>query len=528
MRTGKCIVTAALVLLSTGCISKNGSATAESANDTAVDTLALPAPQPLTRLPDTMYASADAVKFVVEYVGDSAAGALSSLDDLYTGAPGALTFRQGQSRDASFAGTISGTPSEITVDWEFATAYDTTRTKFGVWGGGSGWTGQPLLVSWPDSIASCFRDSAIVNESFDGKELIVGSLCGNVYFINPETGASTRNPVYAGNPIKGTVSLDPTLNGNLYVGQGIPANKPFGAVVVNLYKDIVTDMFAEDPKAWRGWGAYDSSPVRVGQFLFRPGENGSVYKFNVEQGSLTLHSVLRYRVAGYAPGIEASMAVWRNYGFVCDNHGNIIALNLDNMRPVWRYTLGDDIDSTPVVGVEDGNPYIYTGCEIDRQGSGTARFVKLDALSGEPVWRTEMEGNRADVDGKHFDGGYYATALPGSGNCSHLIYNNCVLNTGSMQNGVFVAFERSTGKIAYTTPLRYYAWSSPVGFLNERGEMFVVTLDAAGRAYLINGADGSIISVKQVGANFESSPVVWDNHVAVGSRGRFIYRMSIK
>lgn len=475
-----------------------------------------------------MYASADAVKFVVEYIGDSAAGVLSSLDDLYTDAPGAFTFRKGQSRDASFGGTVSGVPSEICVDWEVATDYDTTRTKFGTWGGGSGWTGQPLLVDWPDSCASRFRSCGLVSGSFAGKELIVGSLCGKVYFLDPENGAFTRNPIDVGNPIKGTPSLDPTLNGNLYVGQGIPARKPFGALVVDLYKDTVTDMFAEDPKAWRRWDAYDSSPVRAGQFLFRPGENGSLYKLCVVPGSLRMHSVLRYSVDGAAPGIEASMAVWRNYGFVCDNHGNIIAVNLDNLRPVWRYTLGDDIDCTPVVGIEDGKPYIYTGCEIDRQGSGKARFVKLNALSGDPVWTADIEGNRADVDGKHFDGGYYATALPGLGNCSHLIYNNCVLNTDSLRNGVFVAFERSTGKIAYTTPLRYYAWSSPVGFINEKGEMFVVTLDAAGRAYLINGADGSIICVKQVGANFESSPVVWGNHVAVGSRGRFIYRMSIK
>ena len=499
-----------------------------SADESTADSVAVPAPEPVAWLPDTVYPSADAVKFVVEYVGDSATGALSSLDDLYAGTPGAFTFRKGQHRDASFGGTVSGTPSEITVDWEFTTAYDTTRTKFGVWGGGSGWTGQPLLVDWPDSCAQRFRAGALVNDSFAGREIIVGSLCGNVYFLNPESGAPTRTPINAGNPIKGTVSLDPTLNGNLYVGQGIPANKPFGAVVVDLYKNAVSHVFPEDAKAWRGWGAYDSSPVRVGQFLFRPGENGSVYKFNVGSGSLTLHSVLRYRVAGSAPGIEASMAVWRNYGFVCDNHGNIIAFNLDNMRPVWHYTLGDDIDSTPALCVEDGKAYIYTGCEIDRQGSGTAKYVKLNALNGEAVWNTEIEGNRADVGGKHFDGGYYASALPGTGNCSHLIYNNCVLNTDSMQNGIFVAFERSTGRIAYKTPLKYYAWSSPVGYLNEKGEMFILTLDAAGRAYLINGADGSIITVKQVGANFESSPVVWDNHAVVGSRGRSIYRMSIQ
>ncbi|MDE6782490.1 MAG: dehydrogenase, partial [Paramuribaculum sp.] len=60
------------------------------------------------------------------------------------------------------------------------------------------------------------------------------------------------------------------------------------------------------------------------------------------------------------------------------------------------------------------------------------------------------------------------------------------------------------------------------------GEMYVVTGDCAGRMYLIRGRDGEIINVQQIGANFESSPVVVGNSLVVGSRGKSIYKITLK
>ncbi len=132
-----------------------------------------------------------------------------------------------------------------------------------------------------------------------------------------------------------------------------------------------------------------------------------------------------------------------------------------------------------------------------------------------------------NIGKKHFDGGFYATALPGSGNCSHLVMSNCVRNT-SGQNGAFVAMDRKTGAIVYQTPLKYYAWSSPVSMLNERGEMFVVTGDCSGNLYIINGADGRILASRRIGSNFESSPVVVGNQLVIGSRGNSIFKITVK
>ena len=492
-----------------------------------VDTLALSSdekvPVEIVALPDTAYPSVDNIRFTIE-ISDSTSGTLCSLKDLYEEAPGAFTFRCGSRRDAAFGGKLDSIPSRICIDWTFETDEDFTETKVGTWGGGTGWTGQPVYVSWPDSMIVRFKEKGL---SASPREIMVGSLCGRVYFIDYDSGKASRSSIDTRNPIKGTISLDPTLNGNLYVGQGLSAHAPVGAHVIDLFSHRSTHFFGADPKAQRRWEAYDSSPVRVGQFLFRPGENGTIYKFTVAPGSLKLHSALRYLAGGIAPGIEASMSVFRNYGFTADNRGNILCINLNTLHPVWHYKLPDDTDSTPVVAEESDGVYVYTGCEVEHDGVTRATYVKLDALTGREVWTNRVEAQRKNINEKHFDGGFYSTALLGNGDCSDLLFVNVVQNT-DQQNGAFIAIDRSTGKTVYSTPLKRYAWSSPVGFLTPDGKFFVVTGDCIGNMYLIEGRSGRVIERKSVGYNFESSPVVVGNTLVVGSRGKTIYKLSVQ
>ena len=481
----------------------------------------------ISHLPDTAYPSASMIRYGIELKDSSIDSTINSLDNLYERVTGSLAFRHGPTRQANFGGKVKGTPDTIIVDWCFTTDYDTCKTKYGIWGGGTGWTGQPLYVKWDAKEVERIRKQENSTTDFDNEEIIVGSLCGNVYFLNFNNGKPSREPIATGNPIKGTPSLDPCLNGRLYVGQGVPAKRPFGHMAIDIDKGKIIQFMPEDRKAFRGWGAFDSSPIRVGQFLFWPSENGSLYKYLCTDDSLKLHSVMRYKKGWAAPGMEASMCVYRNYGYTADNHGNVVCINLNTLRPVWCFENGDDTDATTVADEEDGTPYIYTACEIERNSDSLACFRKLNALNGELIWENKLPGRRFEKEEKLFDGGYYATPLLGQGNCKGLIFANCVMNT-KRQNGDFIAFDRKTGDIVYRTPLKHYAWSSPVGFTNENGDMFVFTADTFGNVYLINGIDGKILFTCRVGENFESSPVVINNHVVVGSRGRSIFKMTIK
>lgn len=530
MKKTTVVVGALLTVVMTSCSSGKGNiADSASVDSLLQDSIRRVEKNPdIEAYPDTSFPSAANVKYKVDTLQPEVSGDLESLRSLYSNAKGVLTFRGGEQRDADFGGRVDTLPTMLVTEWEFRTREDYNPTKHGTWGGGTGWTGQPLYVEWPDSAIGRFKSAGL---QFSKEEVMVGSLCGDVYFLDYATGKEVRPAINTGNPIKGTVSLDPTFNGNLYVGQGVPSEKPARAMTINLFANKICQEFGVDPKAQRGWNAYDSSAIRVGQFVFRPGENGTLYKWMVGsgEGEMKLHSAMRYLVGGVAPGMEASMAVSRNYGFTADNSGNVICVNLNSLQPVWHYKLPDDVDATPVLSEEDGRLYLYAGCEVEHAGVSKARFVKLDALTGEEIWINETPARRIDTGEKHFDGGYYSTALPGRGNCSDLLFVNVVHNERG-SNGSFLAIEKKSGKVRYSVPLGHYAWSSPVGFLTSKGEQVVVTFDCAGRGYIFNGIDGKEQCRRLIGANFESSPVVkpGSNSLVIGSRGSRIYRLTLR
>lgn len=508
----QCLIVS-LAALATGIVScsgkgANGTETTAKTDSVAADSVVA---EEVILLPDTVLQSASVISYSVE-VADSAANLSWDSHDEYKDREGVLTFRGGLMRDADYGGRLDTMPTRVEKEWTFETAYDSRQTKFGVWGGGSGWTGQPLYIAKTGEIA-------------------VGSLCSNVYFIDFKTGKTTRPPLPTHNPIKGTISLDPKFD-NLYVGQGVPGEQPFGAMVFDLQQHKEVQFIGRDPKALRGWNAFDSSPVVAGGFLFWPGENGALYKYARSQGKLSLVAALRYRVKGMAPGIENSLCVYGNYGFFGDNRGNIICVNLQTMRPVWHYDIEDDVDGTIVCSVEDGVPYLYVSCEIDKRGmEGMAHFVKLNARDGRQVWKTDYICKRNDYGNKILDGGFYCTPLLGSGDCHNLIFANICRNgagdTGRAL-GQFIAMDKRTGKQVYAVKLRHHAWSSPVSFLTRDGEMCVFTGDSGGFVYLIKGSTGEVIFTKLMANNFESSPVVVGNAAVVGTRQNGIHKFVIK
>lgn len=479
-------------------------------------------------LPDTVFESASALKYVVENV-DSTPRPLHDYDDLYNRSDRVMTFRKNLLRNADFGGRVQGEPTTIEVAWSYDTPYGKAETKFGQWGGGTGWTGQPLYAHWTAAEMERIRQGgAPLTADFGEEEVMVGSLCGEAFFLNFQTGRPSRQPLDLHNVVKGTMSMDPELM-NLYVGQGVPKGEPLGCQAFSLTSHERGTFFS-DSRAWRGWQAFDSSPVVAGGYLFWPGENGSLFKFERQaDGKLHCVSTLRYRVNGAAPGIESSLCVYRNYGFFGDNHGNVICVNLNTMRPVWHVKNLDDTDGTIVCREEGGTAYLYTACEVDKQGTdGICRMMKLRALSGELVWERLIACNRVDLGSKVLDGGMYSTPLLGRGDCDSLIFANLCRNSADPARGQLTAISTVDGSVRYTVDYGNFCWSSPVGFLNEQNEQYLFSADANGVVYLIRGRDGEVLCRKPMGANFESSPCVVGNSVVVGCRGTKIYKFTIK
>lgn len=480
------------------------------------ETDTLPEPEVIVLpFPDTILPSAEKVMFKIDTFDLDHPWEVRDFSNPYADAPGIFTFRGSPLRNPNFSGRLHGDSINIHTEWVFNTAMDNTGTgNHGAWGGGTGWTGQPLYIHWQDSL----------------QEIVVASLCGYVYFIDFETGKPTRPYYDTKNVLKGTPSFNPYMNGDLYVGHGVQKTAPFGHSVYNLFTSEETYRFGKDPNAWRSWGAYDSSPIVVDSFLFRPGENGTLYKYYIGNGEFQLVSTLRYSLtsAKRSAGMESSMSVCRNYGYVTDNAGNILCVNLSTLQPVWHYHNHDDTDASPLIDNEDDIPFLYSGCEIDKQGSkGASYFIKLNGLTGELVWEDTVPCRRITIGEKTLDAGLFGSPLLGEGDCDGMIFANFCVNM-TKERGCFVAFDKHDGRMLYKTILKQYAWSSPVAFFNDNDEMFIFLGDCAGNVYLIQGKTGEIVACEPIGSNFESSPIVVDDKVILGSRGNKIFKIALQ
>lgn len=444
-------------------------------------------------------------------------------------------FRGNYHRNAPSRNYISGKPTDINVTWRFTTEYDSTETKFGVWGGGAGWTGQPLLINWDYEQKKNLgiSDVEFLNNS-QAFELIIGSLCGNIYFLNAATGKPTREHLSIGNPIKGTVSVDPRKNGLLYVGQGIQNTDRFGAYVFDMFSSKeIFHLPGYDKFAFSGWGAFDSNPLIDKQTgtVFWPSENGIIYRFVTDSSKqIKQLAKLRYRHDHiFRHGIESSMAVIGNTGFVADNSGTILCFNLQTMQPVWNIDNFDDTDASLLVDEESsGDYFLYTGNEVDKLAPVHASyFRKIDAKTGNEIWRISRNCHGSDLNGKTNSGGMLSSPALGKHKAAHLVY--CLYSrTDSLNRSELIAVNKANGKEVFTVTLDHYSWSSPADFYDDQGNAYLFFTDVQGKIYIIDGLTGELLVNKSTDYCFESSPIIFNDKIYIASRGKSILCFEIK
>lgn len=465
------------------------------------------------------------------------------LPERYTELEGIVTFRGDNFRSGAAYGTAAVSSKTLTKAWSKATSglSDTDGTYWS----GSGWTGQPLIVKWPEATRkniSAMYDWAREKEGL--VEVIYATLDGHVYFYELTSGEYTRDPLNLGFNYKGAGALDPRGYPILYVGSGVDSvNGRSRVKVVNLIDNSVMFEFGHNETfANRGWHMFDSSPLVSAETdqLIYPGENGILYiihlntKYNEQTGELSVDpdNIVKWKYNGvrsgsrYWLGVESSAAIINNYIFLADNGGNLMCLDLNTLKLVWVQDVLDDTNCSPVVDVEDGHPYIYisTSFHYGWRSYSTAEIpiFKIDAETGEIVWRTDYTCYTV----QDLSGGVQGTIAVGKNKLSDMIFVP-VARTPGASSGTLAALKKDTGEVIWEKETSMYSWSSPVDFYDADGNGYLLYCNSGFNMFLIDGKTGEQLDYMNLGGNIEASPAMYGNYAVVGTRAMRTYCIQV-
>lgn len=465
------------------------------------------------------------------------------LPERYTELEGIVTFRGDNFRSGAAYGTAAVSSKTLTKVWSKSTSglSDTDGTYWS----GSGWTGQPLIVKWPEATRkniSAMYDWAREKEGL--VEVIYATLDGHVYFYELTSGEYTREPLNLGFNYKGAGALDPRGYPILYVGSGVDSvNGRSRVKVVNLIDNSVMFEFGHNETfANRGWHMFDSSPLVSAETdqLIYPGENGILYiihlntKYNEQTGELSVDpdNIVKWKYNGvrsgsrYWLGVESSAAIINNYIFLADNGGNLMCLDLNTLKLVWVQDVLDDTNCSPVVDVEDGHPYIYisTSFHYGWRSYSTAEIpiFKIDAETGEIVWRTDYTCYTV----QDLSGGVQGTIAVGKNKLSDMIFVP-VARTPGASSGTLAALKKDTGEVIWEKETSMYSWSSPVDFYDADGNGYLLYCNSGFNMFLIDGKTGEQLDYMNLGGNIEASPAMYGNYAVVGTRAMRTYCIQV-
>lgn len=470
----------------------------------------------------------------------------------YTSMEGIVTFRGNNYRNDPTYGT-AGTVSEKKLElvWTKEIRGSISKSGDGTWFG-CGWTGQPLIVRWDEQTKKNMNIYEEKKQKNDLVEIVYATENSNIYFLDLEDGSFTRDKISGGWTFKGAGSLDPRGYPLLYVGAGDAG--PNGAARNMIFSLIDGKMLysygADDPFAKRSFSAFDPASLIHAQSdtLTYAAENGIVYQmklntnYDAQNGTISInpsdtvkmrYSTSRSREGGtssYWLGFESSPVIWRHYMYVSDNAGNLFCIDINTLEVVWMQDVMDDTNCSPVfeINEETGEASIYIGTSlhwtVDSNNYGYIPFWRIDALTGEIVWKDEgYRCTRSSVSG-----GIQDTAALGKNNLSDLVYVAYAMTVDTETRGVLVAYYKENGEKAWVKELGSYSWSSPLIIYDDNGDGYIVECTSAGRMYLFDGRTGEKLDMLELEGNFEASPAAFGDTIVIGTRAEKIYGVKIK
>ena len=495
-------------------------------------------------------------------------------DTEYSDLSGITTFGGNNYRNSFSVGNVTLSDQRVRKAWEKQIG------ALGNWSG-TGWTGQPLVVKWPEETKQILGIGESYKANADLVEVIYPAMDGNIYFFDLATGNMTRDPINNGVVNKGTACLHPEGYPLLFVGQGIPVENDKGnyQAYVRVYNLITNELIYSfggyDYFSRREWQAFDACPLITDDTIVYCGENGVLYssrlntQFDAATATLTINPErlvkYRYEGSGYSRndskgarwyGVESSLSAFRNWVFFSDNGGRLQCVDINSLKLQYVVDLKEESDSTPVIeeSYDDSTIYLYSGSQTSSydpalgEGYGYTYHRKINGLTGAVVWENRWICGTGDSSSS---GGTLATPAIGKGNIENLVIfsvSQTALTKANPQpstptpgpdeatqpspepiyddgsgytlGGRIVAYNKNTGTVAWTVEQAADYWSSPVLVYDENYRAYLIQCDRGGHIKLYDASTGGFLYDLDLGSRIDSTPVVYNNILVVGTRGK--------
>ena len=431
-----------------------------------------------------------------------------------TEVPGVLTFRGNPTRSFYGTGPVPRTlPQEL---WQYpgkgnpmcgeSSEYGNVRTWCG-----TGWTGQPAVFER------------------DGRTWVVfGAYDYKIHFVDGVTGEDIIPPFATDDLAKGNVTIDPDGYPLVYAGSR------------DNYLRIIAFDGAEPRELWKINGRtddrmhnddWDAAPLVLNDHLIEGGENSWFHGIRLNRGyaadgTVTVDPKLVFRVPGWDQqliadlgskdpkrvSLEASVSVSGDTAWLNSSGGLLQGWDISSLRTgvgeiqrTFRFWTGDDSDASVV---PDDQGYLFVGTEVDRNNSRAqevGQLLKIDPRNeADPVvWSIDVNNG--------VDSGTWATPI--------VTGDVVIWNT---KPGKVYGIDRATGEILWKTEVRAPVLSSPVLV-----DGVLIQADGNGTLHAYDVSNPRVLPTElwqiTLDGNIESTPVVWNGRIYVGTRGGFIH-----
>ncbi len=429
---------------------------------------------------------------------------------------------------------------------------------------GTGWTGQPTLV----------REK--------GRDfLLIGGYDHNLRKIDAQTGEAVWTHRFP-DVIKSTNTVFAPPGGEGDPGSYVVVAGSRRGFGVSLGSSAIAPVravsYATGEELWRlpvpRTRSYsqdaDASPLFVNGRLYVAVESGYVYALE-PTGTVAWNGYRSPVVIARSPALydardvtrhggnlvlESSPVVAGNTLYIAAGSGHVYGLDMDDLSVVWDYYIGSDLDGT-IVANADGHLLVPVEKQYIPGSGGVLRldpskppaeavvwfFPTLDR--GVAEWEGGVVGSVAIND--DYDPEWRRPPIAAFNSVDGYLYVVSQDRVDGVTRGpnrepdvplpVLVYRHAIGGSIS--TPVIVDDHIITAGY-DGRARIFAVAYEpmeagtAAGRGVLLRGRDGSWydVTVNEVasfagGGSFESTPLVWEGRVYIGSRDGYLYCLGV-